>query len=437
MSDKKDQDNLENEDTLKLEKKEILNEEVKNSPSKKKMDWGFCPSCGNKLPEIDRLRFCTRCGIDLQYLKEHKTLPPQHQQPKAYTQYENYPKYPQYSQNAQYPVTYGRYRPFIEKISDEDLTNTKNRKLWGKLASLGIPLAGFVVMNAIVLGFIVLIALFTLDYESLYNLITSNFFIVLTSLFEFILILLPLIYVRKYLQRPTFKNRLVLLGFTSRGYDKIGILKEILLGLSFGVIGIFLVSFASIATEIVLESLFNIEIISESANIPTDDIDVIISGADIFGLVLLTAVMLLVVGTSEEILFRGFMQKGLVRNFGEKWGIFITAFIFAIIHLITLIFIAFASPFEFFIIFLLMFVPYLAISLLLGLLFKWRNENLIAVVLTHGLYNSITIIISFIAYNAPQALLMFIFILLLMFSFSLIIYFYLQNFYQRNSSFAA
>ncbi len=433
MSDKKDQDNLKNDMPSKLVKEEFLNEVEKKAPSKKKINWSFCPSCGNKLPKIDSLKFCTRCGIDLQYLKEHKTLP-SHQQPRTYTRYESYPNYPQYSQASRYPVTYGRYRPLVEKISDEDLTNTKNRKLWGKLASIGIPLAGFGVMNLLAVGFIILLAIFTLDYESLYNLATSDLFIILTSLFELILIVFPLIYVRKYIQRPNLKNRLILLGFTSRGYDRIKIFKEVLLGLSFAVIGVFLVAFSSIATELMLENFFNVQIITDSGDFPTDDVDVIISGTDILGLVLITAMMLLVVGTTEEILFRGFMQKGLVRNLGERWGIIITAVIFASIHLITLFFITLDSPLEFFIIFVLMFVPYLSISFLLGLLFKWRDENLIAVVITHGVYNSITIIISFLAYNAPQTFLIFMFILLLMVSFSLILYFYLQNYY-RNSTF--
>ncbi|MFW9948889.1 MAG: hypothetical protein ACFFKA_02030, partial [Candidatus Thorarchaeota archaeon] len=49
--------------------------------------------------------------------------------------------------------------------------------------------------------------------------------------------------------------------------------------------------------------------------------------------------------------------------------------------------------------FVLIFIPYFAISLMLGLMFKWRKENLIANIITHGVYNSITIILAFIFYT--------------------------------------
>ena len=48
---------------------------------------------------------------------------------------------------------------------------------------------------------------------------------------------------------------------------------------------------------------------------------------------------------------------------------------------------------------MLNFFPYFAISLLLGLLYEWRKQNLIAVIITHGFYDALTIIIVFIVYN--------------------------------------
>ena len=188
------------------------------------------------------------------------------------------------------------------------------------------------------------------------------------------------------------ENRLALLGFTTRGFDNKGIAKEIGIGIGFAFIGLLLVAGASLLIQFIL-SLFGIQIVESSA---TDDVEYIISGMDVLVLVLMIIMMMIIVGPCEEILFRGFMQRGLVRAMDEKWAIFITAFIFAVIHLIALIFYLFISPLIFLILFVYMFVPYFAISIMLGLLFRWRNENLIAVIITHGVYNSLTLLIAFL-----------------------------------------
>ncbi|MFX1480148.1 MAG: type II CAAX prenyl endopeptidase Rce1 family protein [Promethearchaeota archaeon] len=45
--------------------------------------------------------------------------------------------------------------------------------------------------------------------------------------------------------------------------------------------------------------------------------------------------------------------------------------------------------------FLLSFFPYFAISLLLGWLYHWRKENLLAVMITHGVYDVLTVLIAY------------------------------------------
>jgi len=194
------------------------------------------------------------------------------------------------------------------------------------------------------------------------------------------------------------ENRLGLLGFTTRGFEKKGVLKEILIGLGFAVIGVLLVGLVSFLTEIALETLFGVEIVSDLGS-GTGDVESIIYSADILSLILLSIVMILIIGTSEEILFRGFMQKGLMRSLGNKWGILITAFIFAMIHVIGVILLVLDSPLILLISFLLSFIPYFAISLLIGFIYYWRNENLLAVIITHGVYDALTIILAFFFYN--------------------------------------
>jgi membrane protease YdiL (CAAX protease family) len=371
MTDKEDNPNLEDINPLN-------SEELK----KKSINWNYCPGCGSKLPSIERLKYCIKCGVDLQYIKEHKRLP--HSQI-------TYP-YSQAGVQPSYSVPYAPQKRYREVLSDEDILYTRDKRLWGNIPSIGFPLLGFIIINGIILG-IVIALIFLIDTTILYNIITSPIFMVLATLVTYILFIIPVWYVKKYLQNPNLENRLILLGFTSKGLDQKGVLKEVLIGLVFAFVGIFLVVASSIGIELILKYIFGVRIVREASN----DTDVIISGFDIFILIFMIIMMILVVGPSEEILFRGFMQRGLVRNLGEKWGLLITAIIFASIHLVTLIFYI-LKPIIFIILFVYMFVPYIAISLMLGLMYRWRKENLIAVIVTHGVYNSLTLIIAFLYY---------------------------------------
>lgn len=118
-------------------------------------------------------------------------------------------------------------------------------------------------MDLIVTGFLMFITFITLDVDIIYDIISNTYFLSLISLFELIFILVPVIYVKKYLKNPSFKNGLILLGFTSRGYDRKNVFKEVLIGLGFAVIGLLLVSFVSILIEVLLEITFRIEIVQD------------------------------------------------------------------------------------------------------------------------------------------------------------------------------
>ncbi|MFO8018342.1 MAG: CPBP family glutamic-type intramembrane protease [Promethearchaeia archaeon] len=370
-------------------KKDVVGEKVEEK-------WEFCPNCGAKLPKIENLRFCINCGTDLQYIKNHKKVPAAgpknpYKNAQEHPQTQKYVPSQQYSQPQSYIYDYSERQ---EKIEEENIETT-DKKLWGISASIGIPLLAFIVMNLAVVGVMVIVTLFIYDLEVLYNLLTSPIFIICTSIVELILIIFPLYYAGNYLKNPTLTNRFRLLGLSTKRLANIGIVKELAIGLFFAVVGIFLVGFVSLATEYLLEIFFDIQIVA-AEEVPTNDIDLVISSADLFTIILLAVIMIGVVGPSEEILFRGFMQKGLVKQLGDKAGVLITAFIFALIHLITLVFMPMSSPFTFFILFILMFMPYFAISLMLGLIFRWRDQNLIAVIICHGLYNSFTVIFAFI-----------------------------------------
>ena len=364
-----------------MDNKELHNiDENQESPES---DWMFCPICGHNLPKVQNLKFCTKCGTNLKYIKENKRLPTS----QNVNPYKSQITYRQYQPP---PISYGP-----PKISDKELVDNREHKLWGTFHSIGLSLGAFMLMNIILGGFLTLITFFTLDIDKIYDLISNSYFLSFISLFELIFIVVPVIYVKKYLENPSLKNNLILLGFTSRGYDRKKIIKEVLIGLSFAVIGVLLVTSVSISLELIIENIFNVEIIQDSSELTDVGIPM-----DIPSLIVFAIVMILVIGTSEEILFRGFMQKGLVRNLGTKWGIIITAFIFSMIHLIGILLLALESPFVFLISFLLSFLPYFAISLMLGLLYHWRNENLITVVICHGVYDALTITLAYIFYVA-------------------------------------
>lgn len=367
-----------------LNKKQESNN-FKDRTTLSELIWSFCPVCGNKIPKIQNLKFCIKCGTNIKYLKKHNIL-----QLRKITN--PYIQQIAYSKPVISPVFYGP-----KKINDDEITNTKNHKLWGAMASFGVPLGAFLVMNFLTAGLFVIIIYFSFDLEFLFNFILNPYFLIFSSFFELIFILIPVLYVEKYLQNPTLKNRLGLLGFTSKGMNKKGIFKEILIGLGFAAIGILLVATVSFLTEIMLELFFGIEKIRELSS-TTTDVELIISSADFLSLILLSIVMILIIGTSEEILFRGFMQKGLMRSLGNKWGILITAFIFSMIHLLGLFLMLLETPIVLIISFVLSFIPYFAISLILGLIYYWRNENLIAVIITHGVYDALAIILAYIFY---------------------------------------
>jgi len=359
--------------------------ESKDNIELKNSKWLFCPVCGNKIPEIEKLKFCIHCGDNLTYIKENKKIVPR-------KVVNPYIKQSQYSQHSNTPIFYSP-----KKISSDEIIDTKNHELWGVSASIGVPLGAYLLINFLIAGIFAIIIYISFNLEYIFDFIFNPYFLIFSSFFELIFILVPVLYVGKYLQNPSLENRLGLLGFTLKGFDQKGILKEILIGLGFAVIGLLLVAVTAFLTEIILEFLFGIEIIQELSGI-TSDIEIIISGADILNLILLSLVMILIIGTSEEILFRGFMQKGLMRSLGTKAGIIITALIFAIIHVLGIFLTDVENPLTILISFSLSFIPYFAISLMLGLMYYWRKENLIAVIITHGVYDTLTLLLVYIVY---------------------------------------
>jgi len=307
-----------------------------------------CPKCGNELPRVQNLMFCTKCGTNLDLLKVTKEP---------------------------------------SKIATENLVSDKQHKLWETKISIGLPLGASLVMNLVLVGLLILLMFFWANPNVLSELPSISSFVSVITLFSLIFVILPLFYVRRYLEEPTIKNCLIFLGFTTKGLVRKDIAKEILMGIGFAIIGFLVILLMQNSLSLFINFAFNIEIDREIsdptvASLPTDMPSLIFS----------IITILIIVAPTEEILFRGFMQKGLVRSLGNKRGIIITAFTFSMIHLIGIFLLTYEKPLVFLLAFLATFLPYFSISLILGLIFHWRNENLIAVMVTHGLYNVLTII---------------------------------------------
>lgn len=94
--------------------------------------------------------------------------------------------------------------------------------------------------------------------------------------------------------------------------------------------------------------------------------------------------MMCVVGPCEEIFARGFVQKGFQNsckknNIPVILGILVASILFAFVH------------FDIYRI-----IPLFFIGIVLGLVFYFTHDNSMASAITHGLYNSVLIVLSFL-----------------------------------------
>ncbi len=344
----------------------LNNQADEDTPSRSQNDskWEFCPRCGNSLPSLDHIKFCMNCGLDLEYIKQYGSLPIRKQ-----------------------------LTPFIERtiLTDEEIITNRDKKLWGIFSSVGLPIGAFILI--LILEFVVLLIVLlpfllspATDPSDLYDLIESPFIINASTLLELLFLLIPVLLVGRYLKNSHLNNRIKLLGVYNDKKTPYFVLKEVLIGLGFAVVGYILVNAVSILS-IEIYQFFNPGLEGlEDAYFSSEGIPI-----NLMDLIIMMVLMILVVGPSEEIMFRGFMQKGLDRYFGTKWSLIFVAIYFTFFHVFFYLVLSID-------LFLLLFFPYIVISLMLGALYKWRKENLIACIICHGVYNALTILIAFLIY---------------------------------------
>ena len=110
----------------------------------------------------------------------------------------------------------------------------------------------------------------------------------------------------------------------------------------------------------------------------------------IVDLILFILTIVLFVGVPEEILFRGYVQKSFESKLSTNAAVFLTAVFFSLFHIIFFITL---PP-----IFMYLFIPYFGISLLIGIVAKWRG-NLYAAIVMHIVYDITQFIIIYSLIN--------------------------------------
>ncbi len=219
--------------------------------------------------------------------------------------------------------------------------------------------------------------------ELVYNVLLNPFSTALLSVTEFVLVIPPFAIMRKY--QKSVKDRFMLLGWwpytgeSGRGLGRLG--KDLALGL---LIGLGLVGFQFIVV-VLNDALWSAFIPGGSSGL--SGADAAITPQDPLQLILLVASMMLVIGPTEEMLFRGFSQQGLEARLDPKNALVISALLFTIVHVIGGIADPASLPFLFF--------PYFYLSLVLCGIY-WKTKNLNLMIFVHGMYDSLLVVYSYI-----------------------------------------
>ncbi|TXT55197.1 MAG: conserved membrane protein of unknown function [Candidatus Thorarchaeota archaeon] len=215
--------------------------------------------------------------------------------------------------------------------------------LSGAAFALGMALTVVTTLLAVVMGLV--------RITPSLNIIFEPWSFIFISLGQFGFVILPIRYVRKY-------------GISLRA---IGIkakkpAKEIVIGIIAGLGMLTLSMFLTLITvELTGEPLFQ---------------DEMLLAHDTLELIGWALCMILVVGFTEEVLFRGFLQRRFEIYFSSSkkrykdWAVVITSFIFAVLHLDI-----YGVPTR------------LLLGIILGLLAQSRNYSLVSPIIAHGINN--------------------------------------------------
>ncbi|MHA1698482.1 MAG: lysostaphin resistance A-like protein [Promethearchaeota archaeon] len=324
------------------------------------------------------------------------------------------------------------YCPFCGAPINEELFSGTDRRnfltgkaLWSLKWTILIPIIcyGLLILITFIVEFFIIFGLIyediitvgqsNLDIEQLaenaIQLLTSPIIFSLFSTIQIIFIIVPIFSLKKF--RPKIKDRFKLLGWRpyfkhlkldqalkksikkksqipidkrqeiiKHGFIKLG--KDSLTALFYGM--------GMVGIEILLMYLITYLIKALQIDFQEDEfINQVTTPTNPGSLIILIATMILIVGPTEEFLFRGYLQQGLESSMTKNKALILSAFIFAIVHVAPMMFAGISN--------IIMMLPYFVISLLLCSLYS-KLGNLNILILTHGIYNSLLIILEYFYY---------------------------------------
>ncbi len=287
----------------------------------------------------------------------------------------------------------GRYKKDSNPISGRAFWSTG----WSILAVIiGM---GFLIGVTLVISVIIIVPFvisdpdaFLSDPDALEGLIMAilgnPYATVLLSLSEFSLLLVPLLLVKKY-QKPVGK-RLQLLGWRPYRVPDVGATKA-LSRLARDLLVASTIAIAMVGFQFLLtlgnDAFWSLFVPIDPLQETFSKMDQSLVALDPFQLLALTGAMILVIGPTEEFLFRGYTQQGLEARLGERKALFITAVLFTVVHIIG----GLIQP----LISLYLFMPYFGLSLVFCEMYR-KTKNLNLLIFIHGIYDAMLVVYAYI-----------------------------------------
>ena len=268
------------------------------------------------------------------------------------------------------------YRKNIPKVPSK-----KKKRRWRLLTGFTISFGTYLLVTIVSFFILLGISMFTnINTDS----IPFTFLISFSSIFFF---LIPVLWIQRYYPgKLSMKQRLSELGIPLERYSRKELIREIFLGFLLGLLAVFLVILLQLISYYLIKLIYHVDIYNFLEVIQFEGLSIQIPN-NIFELILFILMMGFLIGFPEEIMFRGFVQRSFEGSLTKPAALVLTAVYFAFFH----IFLFLLNP----IVFLFMVIPYIGLSIVLGLIRNWRGD-IIATIITHIIYNSTQTFIIFL-----------------------------------------
>ena len=334
-----------------------------------------CPHCQAPARKSDNPVFCMKCGLKFE---NNPSLNSTHSHTislgstRATSPYNVRPR-----GNMAATDMRGQHQRYNQRANRRQY---RKPKTWSLGGGFGVSIVSLILAGIMSVALIFMILMLNIELTS-----TLSLFILGSASIMFLVY--PAYWVQKYYAEPlSFPARLKELGLPFDKYSKPEVGRELLLGALLGLVAVVIVVLLQVLSYYVVLAVYGIDPYALLAGSGTDQFD-LIGPATGIDLALFIMMILLFVGLPEEILFRGFVQRSFEAKLTRPSATLLTAVFFGGFHIITLILVPS--------LFLFMFIPYLGISLFIGLVRNWRKD-LYAAISLHIVYDIIQTIIIFI-----------------------------------------